>query len=499
MLICSLTRASHIVGGDITIRWIAGNEFEATVISYRDCGGPPFPDPGYHRPFPPTIDIGVYDLITNSMITTFSMNLGTVEKLVLGDACYTPTGMCIEKGTYQNSFSLTSKPNGYYITWSTCCRNAGIKNLTPKPDDVGMTFYMETPDAALQNSSPTFGNYPNAYMCINQTNKLDLSALDSDPEDSLVYSLIRPLDRRLRGNSLIDGATNIPPISGPYPGITWKAPYTDANSIGGNPPMKIDAKTGIFTATPNSLGIFVFAVKVEEYRNGNKIGEIRRDMQYQVLPCDQNIASRFVSPISGLDTSYIIIAGESLCTDIKLLDQNTKDSLKIYASSELFSGADRLPVNTFHPVKEKAATVQTQLCLTTTCENIRPEPYIITLYGQDSSCYGNNFDTLTIKYYVMSPFDGSIDTVIPNVFTPNGDGVNDTYHVKAKINYCFDTFHIQIFSRWGENVFEDRDFLFNWDGKKNGSDLPSGMYYYLLEAKFLASTVQKHGFIELIK
>ena len=65
--------------------------------------------------------------------------------------------------------------------------------------------------------------------------------------------------------------------------------------------------------------------------------------------------------------------------------------------------------------------------------------------------------------------------VIPNAFTPNGDGIND--------RICFNTdelveFHIAIFSRWGEKVFESTDPADCWDGTFRGHQCLPGVYTY---------------------
>jgi gliding motility-associated-like protein len=74
---------------------------------------------------------------------------------------------------------------------------------------------------------------------------------------------------------------------------------------------------------------------------------------------------------------------------------------------------------------------------------------------------------------------------IPNVFTPNEDGANDYFQVKAK---SLRTFHGIIYNRWGRPVFEWTDpktFENGWNGKMNntGQDCPSGTYYYIIKAE----------------
>lgn len=73
-----------------------------------------------------------------------------------------------------------------------------------------------------------------------------------------------------------------------------------------------------------------------------------------------------------------------------------------------------------------------------------------------------------------------IDIKIPDVFTPNGDGNNDTWTPTNTINYKDLT--INIFDRYGRKVDTLREGQ-GWDGKYNGLELPTGDYWYVLKLK----------------
>ena len=67
---------------------------------------------------------------------------------------------------------------------------------------------------------------------------------------------------------------------------------------------------------------------------------------------------------------------------------------------------------------------------------------------------------------------------IPNAFSPNGDGINDTWIIENLDIY--DACHIQLFNRWGQEIRESRDLDFEWDGIYNGKKLPTGPYLYVV-------------------
>lgn len=69
--------------------------------------------------------------------------------------------------------------------------------------------------------------------------------------------------------------------------------------------------------------------------------------------------------------------------------------------------------------------------------------------------------------------------VIPNTFSPNNDGINDTWIIKNLQNYPDSK--VQIFNRYGQVVFESKGYVKAWDGTLKGKPLPFGTYYYVIE------------------
>ncbi len=70
---------------------------------------------------------------------------------------------------------------------------------------------------------------------------------------------------------------------------------------------------------------------------------------------------------------------------------------------------------------------------------------------------------------------------IPNVFTPNSDGINDFFVVDG-LDIYKDTY-LRIYNRWGQLVYEKQDYQNDWDGTNmNGSKVADGTYFYILDA-----------------
>ncbi len=114
-------------------------------------------------------------------------------------------------------------------------------------------------------------------------------------------------------------------------------------------------------------------------------------------------------------------------------------------------------------------------------------------YHADSRCY-NAPDTMSIAITV-----DVCDLSVPNVFSPNGDGKNEFFHVVAD---GYSDYHLLIFNRWGLKVFESKDHNILWNGKVNntGNDAPDGTYYYIFTAiDYYKMPYQEHGFLTLIR
>jgi gliding motility-associated-like protein len=69
------------------------------------------------------------------------------------------------------------------------------------------------------------------------------------------------------------------------------------------------------------------------------------------------------------------------------------------------------------------------------------------------------------------------DIIIPNAFTPNGDGINEHFFVDGSMTSAFEIF---IFDRWGELIFNSPDRRIGWDGTAKGHPVQEGFYNYLV-------------------
>ena len=73
----------------------------------------------------------------------------------------------------------------------------------------------------------------------------------------------------------------------------------------------------------------------------------------------------------------------------------------------------------------------------------------------------------------------STSLFMPTAFTPDSDGINDQFGAK-EINVR--DFHLEVFNRWGEKIFESTDINTHWDGTYQGSAAQQGSYVYNMTA-----------------
>ena len=111
---------------------------------------------------------------------------------------------------------------------------------------------------------------------------------------------------------------------------------------------------------------------------------------------------------------------------------------------------------------------------------------------------------MTYTLHVTSPCTTVSDTaqvkvykkiVIPSVFSPNADGINDTWYIIGLDAYSESL--LTVYTRSGQKVFTNIGGSIAWDGTYNGKLLPDGVYYYVIDLK--NSTPMLSGYITILK
>ena len=227
--------------------------------------------------------------------------------------------------------------------------------------------------------------------------------------------------------------------------------YTSA--VGGNVPVQYLWSTGAVTSSIKGLSADTFSVTVTDAKGCHADTAI---VMAQPAPIT-------VTTISTLHIDY----GGSQQIEITV----APSSNYIYTWSP---GASLSCTNCPEPVASPLVTTA----------------YTLTITDATGGC--SAMDTLIM---VVDP---SKSFYFPNAFTPNNDGINDTYLVFAKgpVKY----FQIEIFDRWGEKVYDSNDIGKGWDGTYHGVYVSDGNYVYQSTITFLDGQTQTcKGSITVLK
>ena len=526
--------ATHIVGGEITYRCLGNNNYEITLSVYRDCynGEPPFDNPA---------SVGVFnqDSLRMDLRIPFIPNGDDTLNILLSNPCLiVPPDVCVHRFFYRDTVHLPFLEGGYTLVYQRCCRNKLIRNL-PVPLDVGASYTARITERTLLecNNSAVFRSWPPVAICIHQPINFDHSATDADG-DSLVYRLCTPLN----------GATPAvpmpqPPNGGPYEELIWQnPPYSLANLLGGDP-LTLDARTGLLTGVPNTLGNFVVGVCVDEYRSGTIISTTRRDFQFNVSDCGQ-LASAFFAPeivcdslqvrlenLSNGATAFrwyfdwtgdlsqtstakspthtypdtgtyviaLIAAPNSPCQDTSFQEVHFSNGLPITVTAtpdHVTPGQSAQLVATL-PAGAEFRWSPTATLSDSTILNPLATPMTTTVYtitapdSDDCPLIGR------VRVVVQAPTCDEPYIFFPTGFSPNGDGENDVLQLEGNF---IETAYWAIYNRWGERVFEANSANDAWDGSFRGQLLPAETYGYYLRVQCVdGQTTVKKGNVTLLR
>jgi gliding motility-associated-like protein len=124
--------------------------------------------------------------------------------------------------------------------------------------------------------------------------------------------------------------------------------------------------------------------------------------------------------------------------------------------------------------EDKNGLISQPFATTDATEASAPGQYAINIIGGSSNNYDIYLISGTLTVVAIPP-----TVVIPNAFTPNGDGINDLWNIKSIEAYpkCI----ISVYSRYGALVYQSKGYPRSWDGTSNGTPVPTGTYYYIID------------------
>ncbi|NNC95137.1 MAG: T9SS type A sorting domain-containing protein [Chitinophagales bacterium] len=283
------SNATHIMGGEITYTCLGSNVYEIQLNLYRDCYG-------ITAPSFAAININSTCLTANLQVPEDSGSGSIISCDNVLSACNGGNLPGVMRHSYTTQFTLLPCAD-YVISYSACCRNNAISNIA---NPSGTSFEISTTldnSNSICNTSPVFNNLPIPYICVNDSFTYDHGAFEPDG-DSLVYYLTSAIDQN-----------GIP--------VTYTPGFSPTNPISTTSGVNLDASTGMLSFNPNLIGSYVVTVKVDEFRNGQLIGTIARDMQFIITNTVCNSGVSTAPP--SVDSAFLNLSGANLIDSSTLL------------------------------------------------------------------------------------------------------------------------------------------------------------------------------------
>lgn len=412
--------ASHIVGGEFELLHKSGDRYRLNMIMYFDAKN------GQPGAMDPTVIAYIYKKSNNQYVrsvtlarteildvpyTNPSCNSTILETLKI---LYTAE-ITLEKDTYKDA-------GGYYISFERCCRNYGITNIfsnNPATGGIsaGQTFYLEFPPVVDANGDPFINSTPRLfpplkdYGCVGKRFYTDFSGVDDDG-DSLVYKIVNPYSTFDTENAL-----PINPSPGPYPEVVWRTGdgFGPNSIIQGDPDISI-TQDGLLSGRPTLEGLFVFAVQCEEYRDGKRIGVMRRD--FQLLVVDGCVNEDPEVKARALGSSVIYQEGQVLdfdyanpdkCVDILVQDLpvggDDVENVNIRVIPINFKASlDGIFIDDSQniPISSGDDVAVFRVCFPD-CPYLANTPYQIGIIAMDDNCPQPALDTVIVSVRVHPP------------------------------------------------------------------------------------------------
>lgn len=279
LLFPQYSKATHIVGGDLTYKCVGLTWYEFTLTIRRDCanGLEDFDEPAILGAFYGDNQLA-YKIGSRGTVEMKLISVDTIRETIAQGCITGGQRVCVQEAKYYVKIPLFEDKRGYILAYQRCCRNTSLSNIID-PLETGSTYTVRisADELASCNSNPVFNSFPSIYTCLNTPFQYDQSATDSNA-DSLVYSLCLPYQGRTKADPV--GFPDFPPFNP----VVYKAPYGLINLLGGVP-VSIDRKTGLLTGNPNTVGQFLVGICVDEYKDGKIVTFTRRDFELNIVPC----------------------------------------------------------------------------------------------------------------------------------------------------------------------------------------------------------------------
>jgi len=276
--------ASHIMGGELTWECQSNGQLVFTMKLYRDCNGVTGAlfNAQTITSNSPLGNFLVYFSDTND-ISPVCANTPSEPHIFCASAAGFDTGAVEEYIYHSNPLTLSGVPpaGGWTFSWSDCCRNAAIVNISTAGYSVRARMYPYNGRNMYPcyDSSPQFYERPAPVICNGYPSTFNQNAADNDL-DSLSYEWAQSLD---------DSGNPCTYVTG----YTFDNPLPDSTEDNRNHRALVNALNGEIHFTSFTGGTFVVCTKTTAWKCGIRVAEVFRDMQIILKTCRPLIPSTF--------------------------------------------------------------------------------------------------------------------------------------------------------------------------------------------------------------
>lgn len=189
---------------------------------------------------------------------------------------------------------------------------------------------------------------------------------------------------------------------------------------------------------------------------------------------DPNIAKPIASPTSS--TTYEVTVSNGICED------KTQVTVPVYKKTLANAGNNKVIMEGESTILDGTVSGDHLEYFWTPSKGLDDPkkltplatPLVTTTYtlnvASTNNCAGAT-STMTVKVFEK--------VIVPNTFTPNGDGINDVWNIEAL--QAYPNAEVKVMNRFGEKVFSSKTNYQSWDGLYKGKILPVGTYFYWID------------------
>ncbi len=276
---CSDITAKHIISGSMTYECLGNNEYEFTMIIYRDCfgGGADFDNPA-------AISIFKNE---DELIETLEIQITTTEIVEPVFCSGQPVQYCSEKAIYKFTTTLLDGVAPYNIVYQRCCWSDIVANIL-NPEENGITVVSTVSELALEIcNSQTIIDMPLAFAaCPGEEINIPILPFDADG-DSLAFEICLPYKGGGLGGTpgfpgdptACDGVTPNPACPPPYEQLSFADGFSIDNPFPTNNGIEVDPINGNISFTPSSQGVYIYGLCITEYRDGQILGRSAHNIE----------------------------------------------------------------------------------------------------------------------------------------------------------------------------------------------------------------------------